>query len=101
MQEEESPRSALLNEGKEQSIIEKQTSCKISNCMKLVIFIATACILVAIIVPLTIKEEKQGIFITFSVSKFIQLKFQSKFDFMITSYYMMKIKPFKYDHTNA
>ena len=41
--------------------------------MKLVIFIATACVLVAIIVPLTIKEEKQGIFITFSVSKFIQL----------------------------
>ena len=73
MQEEESPRSALLNEGKEQSIIEKQTSCKISNCMKLVIFIATACVLVAIIVPLTIKEEKQGIsLMIFCVTKFIQ-----------------------------
>ena len=74
MQKDESPRSVFLQDGKEQSIKEKQTCCKISNCMKLVISIVTVCVLVAIIVPLTIKEEKKGIsFMIFWVSKFIQL----------------------------
>ena len=68
--------------------------------MKLVISIVTACVLVAIIVPLTIKEEKQGISLFLSWY-FCVSKFKCKFDLMIISYYMMKIKSFKCNHTNA
>ena len=73
MQEEESPRPTLLNEYKEQTNKEKDSRCKISYYMIIVIVIATAIVLAAIIVPLTIKEEKGISFMTFCLNKFIEI----------------------------
>ena len=68
LQEEKSPRSFVEKESKEErknqkeeSIEEKRRMCKIGCCMKLLILMITTGILVAIIVPLTIKDEETGI----------------------------------------
>ena len=61
LQEEKSPKSSVVKESKVESIEEKRRMCKIGCCMKLLILMITTCIFIAIIVPLTIKEEETGI----------------------------------------